>query len=173
MADPLVPPLILDLEASGFGSGSYPIEVGVAFPDGSTQCMLVRPEPEWTHWEAGAEAVHGISRQTLFERGLPARACCERLNQLLAGQTAYSDGWGHDSSWLYQLFDAAGMWPRFKLESLRRLLSESQVAHWQQARRQAMEELSLERHRASSDALIIQRAWSIAVASAGALSRAS
>lgn len=157
-------PVVIDLEASGFGAGSYPIEVGVALSDGGTHCMLIRPEPEWTHWEADAEAVHGISRQLLMERGQLARECCVMLNEWLGQQTVYSDAWGHDSSWLHLLFDAAGMWPRFRLESIRRLLDESQVVHWQQAKLQAMEELCLGRHRASSDAVITQRAWSIAVA---------
>ena len=28
-------PIVIDVEASGFGKGSYPIEVGVVLPDGS------------------------------------------------------------------------------------------------------------------------------------------
>jgi hypothetical protein len=38
-------PAILDVEASGFGRGSYPVEVGYVLEDGVSQCMLVRPEP--------------------------------------------------------------------------------------------------------------------------------
>ena len=30
-------PAVLDVEASGFGAGSYPIEVGIAMPDGTTR----------------------------------------------------------------------------------------------------------------------------------------
>ena len=36
-------PTILDLEASGFGRDSYPIEVGYVLPDGSSFCSLIRP----------------------------------------------------------------------------------------------------------------------------------
>ncbi len=55
-------PIILDIEASGFGRSGYPIEIGYALPDGQTWCSLIRPEPEWTHWDPSAEAVHHISQ---------------------------------------------------------------------------------------------------------------
>ena len=55
-------PCIIDLEASGFGRGSYPIEVGLCLGDSSSHCFLVRPEEDWQHWDPEAEKVHGISR---------------------------------------------------------------------------------------------------------------
>lgn len=46
---PEATPAVLDVEASGFGRYSYPIEVGYALPDGRVFCTLIRPEPHWTH----------------------------------------------------------------------------------------------------------------------------
>ncbi len=54
-------PIILDIEASGFGSGSYPIEVGLALADGSCESVLIHPEPEWIHWSEEAASIHKIS----------------------------------------------------------------------------------------------------------------
>jgi hypothetical protein len=34
---------VLDIEASGFGRHSYPIEIGYARDDGHAWCSLVRP----------------------------------------------------------------------------------------------------------------------------------
>ena len=45
---------IIDLEASGFGSSSYPIEVGIVLPNGQTYCSLIVPEPDWRHSSAFA-----------------------------------------------------------------------------------------------------------------------
>jgi hypothetical protein len=42
-------PLIIDVEASGFGGTSYPIEIGVALDYGHKYCTLIHPEPGWTH----------------------------------------------------------------------------------------------------------------------------
>ena len=48
-----VPPII-DLEASGFGRGSYPIEVGYALEDRQTVSYLVKPASDWQHWSEEA-----------------------------------------------------------------------------------------------------------------------
>jgi hypothetical protein len=44
-------PAIIDLEASGFGKGSYPIEVGFVLPEGAMYCTLIQPAPHWRHWD--------------------------------------------------------------------------------------------------------------------------
>ncbi|MDB5851379.1 MAG: hypothetical protein JWP29_5131, partial [Rhodoferax sp.] len=62
-------PTVLDVEASGFGRHSYPIEVGYVLPDGKTYCTLIRPEPTWTHWDPEAEHLHHISRETVLAMG--------------------------------------------------------------------------------------------------------
>ena len=42
-------PSIIDVEASGFGAASYPIEIGVVRYDGAKWCKLLRPLDDWTH----------------------------------------------------------------------------------------------------------------------------
>ncbi|MET0379061.1 MAG: hypothetical protein ABW049_08735, partial [Spongiibacteraceae bacterium] len=83
----------------------------------------------------------------------------EALNQRLSGETLYSDGWGNDYTWLSLLFDAAGLVPRFRLQPLRLLLSEEQERQWHDVHAALGRELVLERHRASSDARLIQQTW--------------
>lgn len=152
-------PTVIDVEASGFGAGSYPIEVGVAFPDGRSWCSLIRPAPDWSHWNPDAEAVHQISRGILSSHGKPVRDIALDLNRLLAGQTVYSDAWGNDRSWLALLFDAAGLSQHFRIDSLRTLLSDLQLEQWQGARAGVIAALGRTRHRASVDAQVIQRTF--------------
>lgn len=149
-------PAIIDIEASGLGPGTYPIEIGYVLADGRAECLLVKPEPEWRRWDARAERLHGISRATLMKRGRPVRDVAEQLNRIFAGTTVYSDAWGNDQTWLALLFDAAGILPRFRLESLRAILSETQLAHWHPTQQRIARELDLVRHRASHDARILQ-----------------
>jgi hypothetical protein len=54
------------------------------------------------------------------------------------------------------LFDAADAQPAFKLEDLRGLLDEAAQARWHSTREQVMQELQLNRHRASNDAKVLQ-----------------
>lgn len=152
-------PAILDFEASGFGAGSYPIEVGYVLGDGRSACYLIRPELDWQSWSAKAEGLHGISRALLTRKGRSVREVAEALNQRLAGETLYSNAWGNDYTWLSLLFDAAGLVARFRLQPLRLLLSEEQERQWHDVHEALGRELVLERHRASSDARLIQQTW--------------
>ncbi|MBK1612774.1 hypothetical protein CKO44_04735 [Rubrivivax gelatinosus] len=149
-------PCVLDLEASGFGRSSYPIEVGYVLPDGRARCTLIRPAAAWTHWDDSAEGVHGIARETLERCGRPAAEVAAMLNGDLAGRTVYCDGWAHDYAWLGALFEEAGMRPHFRLETVARLLDEAALSRLGEARRGALGELGLARHRASSDARALQ-----------------
>ncbi|AKH21613.1 hypothetical protein [Sedimenticola thiotaurini] len=152
-------PTIIDIEASGFGRDSYPIEVGVVLPDRHCYCYLIRPATHWTHWDSKAEAVHGISRQLLLEKGVAPKQVAEQLNQLLQGRKVYTDAWGHDISWIGKLFDLTGIIQRFNLESLRGLIDEGQIALWHPTKAAVIAELNLTRHRASTDAMILQETY--------------
>jgi hypothetical protein len=149
-------PTVLDVEASGFGRSSYPIEVGFVLPTGHTFCTLIRPEPDWTHWDEQAAHTHHISRELILERGAPAMEVAARLNADLRGQTVYSDGWANDYSWLGALYDAAQMAPSFRLENLRQLLTESEAERWHIVKAEISAERGAQRHRASSDARLLQ-----------------
>jgi len=150
-------PIVIDVEASGFGRGSYPIEIGVALADGRTACFLVRPEADWTHWDPDAARLHGIARDTLERKGRPVAEIAAILNDLLGDAVVYSDAWGMDSSWIALLYDRAGLRQRFRLEALAGLLDDAQRATWADARRAVCADMQLTRHRASADALVIQR----------------
>nr|WP_295130833.1 hypothetical protein [uncultured Roseateles sp.] len=149
-------PAILDIEASGFGRGSYPIEVGIVDSAGAMFCSLIQPEPEWQHWDASAEAIHGISRATLCRYGKPPLWVAQQINSHLRGQVVYCDAWAHDYPWLARLFDVVDLVPQFKLADLRCLLSEAEARHWHAVLSQVRLEQALQRHRASSDARILQ-----------------
>lgn len=150
-------PTLLDIEASGFGRGSYPIEVGIARSDGSRCACLIQPLDEWTHWDPGAERLHGISRERLHREGRPVVQVARWLNDELGSLgKAYSDSWGFDNTWLSLLFHHAGMLPGFRLEALRLLLSEAQQALWSDTREALIVERGIQRHRAGDDARLLQ-----------------
>ena len=151
-------PCVLDIEASGFGRNSYPIEVGYVMPDGRARCTLIRPAGHWTHWDANAARLHGITRAKLLQHGRPVGEVARTLNTDLAGRTVYCDGWAHDYAWLAALFEEAELSPHFKLETVGRLFDERRLSHLGEARASALAELGLKRHRASNDARVLQRA---------------
>ena len=154
-------PSIIDLEASGFGRDSYPIEVGFVLSNGNSFCSLIQPAKGWERWDESAEQVHGITQEILMKVGKPVPEIAETMNQQLSGKTIYSDAWGNDSSWLGLLFDKANIPMHFRMDSIRSLLTEEQAANWHETKERIIESTPLKRHRASSDAAILQKTFAL------------
>ncbi|MDF1762523.1 MAG: hypothetical protein P1U57_03855 [Oleibacter sp.] len=152
-------PVIIDVEASGFGSQSYPIEVGYVMSEGDRFCSLITPQDDWTHWSKDAECVHGIRRESLLKAGRSATEVALVLNSQLAGMTVYSDGWVVDKPWITKLFAASGMAMTFNLSSIEMIMTEEQILIWDQTKIDVINSSKLERHRASNDAWIIQETY--------------
>ena len=152
-------PSVLDIEASGFGSHSYPIEVGVVAADGSRYCRLIKPYQDWEFWDEAAESVHGITRDILLKNGRLGEHVCKELNRLYAHHTLYSDAWVVDYPWLRTLFEHANMEMQFRVSAIEMLLQETQLAQWATTKKHIEAQLQLQRHRASNDAEIIQQTY--------------
>lgn len=152
-------PYIVDIEASGFGFQSYPIEVGLAMEGTHRYCSLIKPSDRWQHWDASAESIHGISRDKLQRTGKSVIAVASELNSLLGNRTIYSDAWVVDKPWLDKLFSEARIAMRFHVSQLELLLNEEQVMHWDEIKQEMDESTAGRRHRASHDALMIQRTY--------------
>jgi len=152
-------PCIIDIEASGLGRGSYPIEIGYIKNDYSSGCTLVRPVSTWTVWHKEAEKLHKIPKQLLFEKGKDVIWVANWLNEQFKTETVYSDGWANDMCWIGSLFNEAEIYQSFKVESLLTLLSEAEKERWSEIHDEVIEGTSMKRHRASSDAKMIQQTY--------------
>ena len=152
-------PFIIDVEASGFGPLSYPIEVGLALTENDRYCRLIRPDVSWTHWDRKAESLHHISRDLLIASGRPISEIARDLNRILGNVTVYSDGWVVDKPWMTRLFNQAEITPSFTISPLERILTEEQMSIWHETKDHLITSLSVNRHRASTDAYIIQETY--------------
>jgi hypothetical protein len=110
-------PFFLDVESSGIARGSFPIEIGWAWADGTAlraQSLLIRPHDSWLAregaWDPVSVAVHGLTLERLLAEGLEVGAACDALDAAFAGRVVASDtgvgGW--DDDWLLTLYEAAG-----------------------------------------------------------------
>lgn len=142
--------ICLDIEASGLGSRSYPIEIAWKCATGKAQdSFMINPESGrcWNDWDPQAALVHGIERERLLREGISAVDACQRLNQALAGTTAFSDALEFDYFWLRRLYEAAKMKPSFTLAGIGSLLSAEQLiayrltAHSQVRRHRALDDV--------------------------------
>lgn len=153
----------IDLEASGLGARSWPVEVGWAFADGRSSSLLIRPDASWTDdaWDPGAERLHGLARETLRAEGAPARDAAIRLNAAFAGCRVYSDAPDWDGFWLFRLFTAAGVRQSFALNDYGRLVRPLAGVREESLLARAAR-LSPRRHRAEADARHLQTLWRLA-----------
>jgi hypothetical protein len=106
--------VFLDFEASSLARHSYPIEVAWVFEDGTSEAHLIRPAPGWDDWDAAAEAIHRIPRETLLAEGVAHDVVARRMVERLTGHdlTASAPSW--DGKWLSTLLRAASL-PRHSL----------------------------------------------------------
>lgn len=120
-------PIILDFEASGLASESYPIQVAILI-DGD-QCFdwFIQPMSDWDYWDLNAEAIHGYSRPYIIDKGVSVKRVAAELNERLDGHTVFSDAAKWDRFWLGRLYEAANLTPSFELIDLSELLSRDQL----------------------------------------------
>ncbi|MGV6801031.1 MAG: hypothetical protein ACWA5L_03830 [bacterium] len=114
----------IDLEASGLGPKSWPIEIGWGFVDWPVRSVLIKPAPTWTldAWEKAAERLHRISMPTLLQEGQPILETAMMLNAALGNAIVYSDAPNYDGFWLYRLYEAAGITANFTLNDFAQLI---------------------------------------------------
>lgn len=114
----------MDIEASGFGPQSYPIEIAWSNEDGDIQRYLINPStiPEWTHWNPASEQIHGIERQRLERNGWNPAYVANRLYEDLQGKIVYTDAPVFDQQWVEQLFTALHQPPPFQCQHIDELL---------------------------------------------------
>ena len=149
---------IIDIEASGLSSLSYPIEIGIVLDNGEQYQSLIKPLTDWTHWDHGAEQLHGISQKELKQRGRAVETVCKEVNEFCSGRTLYSDCWVHDSTWLNLLFWRAGVRKTFECSPFESLLNDDYLHNYAETKLAVEAMNNSVTHRALEDALTIQQA---------------
>lgn len=152
-------PITMDIEASGLGRNSYPIEIAFVMPDGEQHDYLIKPPAAWDHWDARAESLHGITRDKLQREGFQPWDIASEMNDLLAGKTVYSDAWGNDMPWVARIFEAASLPQLFQINAITSLLPPRSLERWSGELSYQHSQLNRRRHRALTDAIAIQRAF--------------
>ncbi|MFA9462398.1 hypothetical protein [Thiohalorhabdus methylotrophus] len=155
-------PIFLDFEASSLGPESYPLEVAWGNTEtGVVAAHLIDPTgiPEWAEpIDPVAHQMHGLSRDHLAVNGEPPDQVARRLNEALAGRTAYCTAVHFDGLWLAELFadpdweqafgllDAGPLWNALLPEGAEERYESAEAEAW--ARIQAA---GWQRHRAEAD----------------------
>lgn len=141
--------ICIDIEASGLGSRSYPIEIAwKCSRTGRSDEFFINPDSgyEWTDWDEQAAQIHNISPQLLRKQGISVQEACVRLNTALDGSTVVSDALEFDFFWMQRLFDAAMLKPTFSMAGIDMILEGEQMIMYR-----LVAKAQVRRHRAMSD----------------------
>jgi DNA polymerase III epsilon subunit-like protein len=181
-ANPLPSLVFVDCEATGLHVQSYPVSVGLAWCDGRSQGMLVRPHADWASrpWSPMSLRIHGITPARLVSEGRTAEEVANWINAECSGRIVVSDAPAFESHWLGTLFSAVRIPPQFQLADISAVVShflQAAVPHlsdearqdiWLRASRQALL-LYPHTHVAEEDALGVAMGLRMAVESAQAM----
>lgn len=150
----MAPIVFLDLEASGLGQASWPIEAGWCFLTGKPSAMLIAPHEDWPDaaWDPAAEDLHGIDLKKLQRSGKPVGEVCNAMNEALKGARVFSDAPDWDGFWLYRLFSAAKARQQFQLCDFADLFENVSPERFRKAKEIAQKEAP-HSHRAAADVL--------------------
>lgn len=103
---------IIDIEASGLGDESYPIEIAWCAVNGDDVfSALINPDSagDWDYWDEHAEMdIHGISRDECCEKGENLVTIGRQLEAFLAENVVFSDAAYQDQQWINRLLEAVG-----------------------------------------------------------------
>ncbi|MCO8146692.1 exonuclease domain-containing protein [Rhodovulum tesquicola] len=102
----------LDFEASSLEPHSWPIEIGMAWIDGSeigSWSSLIRPDPRWEMegWHEASARIHGITPEEL-QQAPPASEVAAIAADMLAGRHPVSDAPEFEKRWARRLFQTIG-----------------------------------------------------------------
>ncbi len=151
---------IIDIEASGLHIDSYPIEVAILL-NGKLYSWLIKPEYSWKYWSKTAENMHGISKEELLQKGLPARQVADELNNTLGATNGllYSDASEWDAGWLRKLYEDVGAIPYFYILPIQDLFStDDEEKLFYENKKQILITGKYRQHRAGEDVQLINEA---------------
>lgn len=123
----------MDIEASGLGPLSYPIEIAWKCGlTGANDSFLINPETgyNWTDWDSTAEELHRITVDELLSEGISVKEACERLNNRLEGKTVTTDAFDFDYFWIRRLYESAMMNPSFEMQGIDKVLEGGQLIQY-------------------------------------------
>lgn len=133
--------------------------------------VLVAPAMGWAEtyaWDPKAQALHGLTPQSLLRDGLPTLDSAQAINRALLEKTVYSDNPMMDGTWIELLFDTARLLPTFSISPRSAASLIGDLADrlkigdldYTAAEREARQRAG-RRHRAEPDALYWAHLWSL------------
>lgn len=154
--------LFIDIEASGLGIDSYPIECGWTVWNGEGDATLINHQPwlESSYWDSQAELLHGISKESLKDAP-DAKTALKIITDKTQEGILFSDCPKMESIWLSLLSSASQDRMKWTIHDATSLFGKSLKD--ERMANSIMEKFKTtgHHHRAQGDSLVLWKVWQV------------
>lgn len=101
-------PHFLAVDGSSWEENAHPVAIAWSLADGTIKTTLIQPEDDWHDWDFALEDLHGISQDTLYQRGETCWSVLRELEHDLEQPSIASDDAPRTEQLLETLYEACG-----------------------------------------------------------------
>ncbi len=101
-------PHFIAIDGSSYEEEAHPIAIAWSLDDGSIKTTLVQPEDDWEDWDYALEDLHGITQDTLFQRGETGWSVIRELEHDLEQPFLIAEDMERVTQLLDKLYDSCG-----------------------------------------------------------------
>lgn len=130
-------PHFIALDTSSHEDDAHPIAIAWSLSDGRIKHTLIEPDDDWHDWDYALEDLHGITQDTLHQRGETCWAVMRELEQDLEQPNLLTDDLGLNTELLERLYEACQRELSLELNHYQTELMEAQSTSQTQLSQQA------------------------------------
>ncbi len=104
-------PHFIAIDASSYDDDAHPIAIAWSMSDGQIKTTLIQPEDDWDDWDYALEDIHGISQETLYQRGETCWSVIRELENDIEESYLRTDDSGRVEHLLNMIYEACNREP--------------------------------------------------------------
>jgi hypothetical protein len=101
-------PQFIAIDASSWEEHAHPVAIAWSLADGQIKTTLIQPEDDWDDWDIALQDLHGITPDTLYQRGETLWSVIRELENDLEQPYLYADDASRTELMLEKIYDACG-----------------------------------------------------------------
>lgn len=128
-------PQFIAIDASSFEDWAHPVAIAWSLPDGRIKTTLVTPDDDWDDWDISLQDMHGITPETLHQRGETPWSVIRELEQDLENSYIFADQPDRVEELLDKLYESCSRELNFEIGHYNEQVDNSALdpyAHFQQ-----------------------------------------
>lgn len=99
-------PQFIAIDASSYEEHAHPVAIAWSLADGQIKTTLIQPEDDWDDWDISLQDLHGITPDTLYQRGETCWSVIRELEMDLEQPFLYADDPAAAFALLEKIYDA-------------------------------------------------------------------